>query len=53
MVLRTSGALWDYMHAYEGTLEKAFVVMGSEKGENLAVRPGVANSYAPGVAPQD
>lgn len=47
----TSGARWDYMHAYEDTLEKAGVAIARVKGSNLAVRPGAVSSYSGGAAP--
>lgn len=39
------------MHVYEGSLEKAGVVVGRKGGDELTVRPGLVSSYVQGCAP--
>lgn len=51
MVLWTSGARWEYMHAYERPLQKACFAVGRETGARLAERPRAVAAYAGGIVP--
>lgn len=51
MGLFTSGALWDYMHAYEEVLWNECLAIGREIGDALAIRPRAVSWYAQGALP--
>lgn len=46
-----SEASWDYVHIFEGALEKAGMAVGRESGDKLTISPGLVISYVQGRAP--
>lgn len=47
MGLWLSDSKYSYMHACVGRLHRASLSVGREKGDDIAMRPGPVNAYAP------